>query len=297
MTWQTPKVDWTPADGVADADFNRIEGNIGELNTLGANHASATTAIHGVGASTVESAAGATAKVDTHAAAVIPHPHGRLSKSVGGTSDVTLTAAEALNNQIIFTGALTGNINVIFPVDPRFWLVRNSTTGAFTLTCKTPAGTGIVILAGEKVGIRSDGTNLVPMITGLSGNLNALNHKIIAPGIENYYETCVVANSSTAYTFNLANGNVFFITLTGDCTLTMPSLPGAGTGRAVSFTVRLVQDGTGGRTITFPSATVMWTNGVVPPFSTLANRINKVVFTGWPGAAKWEGELVGRDYV
>ncbi|MDQ7794159.1 MAG: hypothetical protein RDU89_07065 [bacterium] len=25
--WQTPKTDWTPADGVADADINRIEGN------------------------------------------------------------------------------------------------------------------------------------------------------------------------------------------------------------------------------------------------------------------------------
>lgn len=28
MAWQTPKTDWTPADGVADADLNRIEGNL-----------------------------------------------------------------------------------------------------------------------------------------------------------------------------------------------------------------------------------------------------------------------------
>lgn len=31
MAWQTPKTDWTPADGVADVDFNRIEGNIVHL--------------------------------------------------------------------------------------------------------------------------------------------------------------------------------------------------------------------------------------------------------------------------
>lgn len=31
MTFQTPKTDWTSADGVDTADLNRIEGNIGEL--------------------------------------------------------------------------------------------------------------------------------------------------------------------------------------------------------------------------------------------------------------------------
>jgi len=31
MAWQTPKTDWTSADGVTDADFNRIEGNIDHI--------------------------------------------------------------------------------------------------------------------------------------------------------------------------------------------------------------------------------------------------------------------------
>ena len=31
MAWQTPKVNWSGADGVRDSDFNRIEGNILEL--------------------------------------------------------------------------------------------------------------------------------------------------------------------------------------------------------------------------------------------------------------------------
>lgn len=33
MAWQTPKVDWTTADGVASADMNRIEGNAAALKT------------------------------------------------------------------------------------------------------------------------------------------------------------------------------------------------------------------------------------------------------------------------
>jgi len=31
MSWQNPKIDWTPQDGVRNSDFNRIEGNILEL--------------------------------------------------------------------------------------------------------------------------------------------------------------------------------------------------------------------------------------------------------------------------
>ena len=33
MAWQTPKTNWNAADGVRDADFNRIEGNILQLYT------------------------------------------------------------------------------------------------------------------------------------------------------------------------------------------------------------------------------------------------------------------------
>lgn len=130
----------------------------------------------------------------------------------------------------------------------------------------------------------------------LAGNLTGGGYKATNIGIENYYETCVVANSGTAYTFNLANGNTFFITMTGNCTFTMPSLPAEGSGKTVSFTVRLVQDATGNRTITFPSANVMWPSGVAPTFSTAAGRIDKVVFVGWPGATKWEGNLAGVNY-
>ena len=87
---------------------------------------------------------------------------GVLSKSVAGGVNVTLTAVEAGNGILILTGAITANISVIVPTSPtRSWVVRNSTTGAFTITVKTAAGTGVVITQGKAEFIYTDGTNVV----------------------------------------------------------------------------------------------------------------------------------------
>ena len=85
---------------------------------------------------------------------------GYLSKSVAGSANVTLTAAEADNTVLKFTGALTGNINVIVPTQERRWVIDNATSGAFTLTVKTSAGTGIAVTQGKKAWLYGDGTNV-----------------------------------------------------------------------------------------------------------------------------------------
>lgn len=83
-----------------------------------------------------------------------------LSKSVAGSADVTLTAAESVNGIIVLTGALTGSINVIVPNAARRWIVRNSTTGAYTVTFKTTGGTGVTVYRGANHVLFSDGTNV-----------------------------------------------------------------------------------------------------------------------------------------
>jgi hypothetical protein len=88
-------------------------------------------------------------------------PHTRLAKSVAGAVDVALTAAEAFNKIMEFTGVLTGNINVIVPTTVRQWTIFNNTTGAFTLTVKTSAGTGIAVGQVRRCILYSDGTNVV----------------------------------------------------------------------------------------------------------------------------------------
>lgn len=86
---------------------------------------------------------------------------GRLSKSVAGSSNVTLTTEEAVNRQMEFTGTLTGSINVVAPLfDGAEWTVINSTSGAFTLTVKGATGTGIAVGQGKTAILRGNGTNI-----------------------------------------------------------------------------------------------------------------------------------------
>lgn len=86
---------------------------------------------------------------------------GFLLKSVAGGTDVTLTAVEARNQIFEFTGTLTANINVIHPAIPGLLEIKNNTTGAYTLTSKTPSGTGVTVTQGKQVLAYCDGTNII----------------------------------------------------------------------------------------------------------------------------------------
>lgn len=107
------------------------------------------------------SSSGITGVTDCRAWADLPGVAGRLSLSVAGGANVTLTAAQARNDVLNFTGVLTGNINVIVPNGPQAWCVTNNTTGAFTLTVKTSAGTGIAVTQGKAAEVLADGTNVI----------------------------------------------------------------------------------------------------------------------------------------
>lgn len=90
---------------------------------------------------------------------------GRLSKSVAGSSNVTLSRSEALNAFFIFTGTLTGSIEVRWPASggaARNLRVYNSTTGAFTLTLTVAGGSGVAITQGEIRDFVIDGTTVRP---------------------------------------------------------------------------------------------------------------------------------------
>jgi len=84
-----------------------------------------------------------------------------LTKSVAGSSNVTLTAVEAASNIIILTGAITANINVILPASPaRKWIVSNQTTGNYSITTKTASGSGVVLSRFTNLIVYTDGTNI-----------------------------------------------------------------------------------------------------------------------------------------
>ena len=104
-------------------------------------------------------------------------------------------------------------------------------------------------------------------------------------GGEDLVSTINPAASSQA--LNLANGNVFDVTLNTATTL---SFSGATSGVSCTFTLFLRQDGTGGRTVTWPGS-VTWL-GATPALTTTALALNVLVFQSLDGGTNWYGALV-----
>ena len=113
------------------------------------------------------------------------------------------------------------------------------------------------------------------------------------PVLKDYGETAVTANSGTSYTIDLTEGNVFDITLTGDCTFTFANPPASGT--AGSFTLILTQDATGSRTVTWPTA-VEWLGDETPQLTATANFADIFTFLTLDAGTTWYGALSAVNY-
>jgi len=74
-------------------------------------------------------------------------------------------------------------------------------------------------------------------------------------------------NSGTSLTVNWNNGNRQKVTMTGNCTFTFTA-PSSG---VTNLLLKLVQDGTGSRTATWPAA-VKWPSGSTPTLTTTASQ-------------------------
>lgn len=86
------------------------------------------------------------------------------SINVAGTGDYTLGSGGAGElNRISYTltGVLTGNRNLVVPNTTQQYWIQNSTSGAFTLTVKTAAGTGVAVPQGFSMILACDGVNVV----------------------------------------------------------------------------------------------------------------------------------------
>lgn len=101
---------------------------------------------------------------DTTAAAssgwVPGYQYGATTISGLTNANVTLTAPQAAKEILIISGTLTGNVQIIFPRWNDNWLVQNNCTGAFSVTCKTASGTGVIVPQGITTMIYGDGTNI-----------------------------------------------------------------------------------------------------------------------------------------
>lgn len=118
-----------------------------------------------------------------------------------------------------------------------------------------------------------------------------LTNKTIEAGVftNGYTEETVSANTSTAYTIDLANGSVQILTLTGNCTLTFPANTAG-----KSFLLILKQDATGSRTITWDSD-VKWAASTAPTITATASKAD--IYSFVCDGTYWYGAVAGQNYL
>lgn len=170
-------------------------------------------------------------------------------------------------------------------------------TGVTTLTGAATVGgtlgvTGVTTLTGAatlSAALTYGGVTLSNAVTGTGNMVLATTPTIATPVLTNptvtdYVESVVaIGNSSTTQTLSLTNGTVQTVTMTGNCTFTMPT---ATAGK--SFILICTQDGTGSRTATFTG--VKFPGGTAPTLTTTATTgIDIISFvangTSWFGNA------------
>ena len=133
---------------------------------------------------------------------------GYLSKSVAGSSNVTLTSnnadptAESSNKVIEFTGELTGDITVFVPAVENNYIFFNNTSGSFSLTT-APTGhgsNGVVITQGAHTIQYCTGNKIVDLFANSFGNLSVKEKIQIGDNIS------INANGTISATTLLGNG-------------------------------------------------------------------------------------------
>jgi hypothetical protein len=112
--------------------------------------------------------------------------------------------------------------------------------------------------------------NFFIALFGLIQDLNAENFNILGSKTVTYNGEFDNGNSSTAATISFLVAQKQKITLTGNCTFTFTAPNGPG-----NFVLRLIQDGTGGRTVTWPAA-VKWVGSAAPVLTAAAAAVDIV---------------------
>lgn len=196
-----------------------------------------------------------------------------LSASVTGTGKMVLDTSPTLVTPILGVATATSVNKVTFtaPATSATLTIADGaslvTSGAYSLTLTSTATTNVTL--------PTTGT-----LATLAGSETFTNKTLTNPTVTNYVESVVaIGNSGTSKTLDLTNGTVQTVTMTGNCTFTMP------TATAGKSFVLIVSTGAGSYTGTFTS--VKWPNNAAPTLTTTASRWDILTFfadgTNWYG--------------
>lgn len=196
------------------------------------------------------------------------------------------------------TGTLTANSVVVVPTQKKTYIVENATTGAFTLTVKTSAGTGVAVPQGQRALLSCDGTNVVGIVlqaystgsmpTGggtATGTLNMADFELIRPQLKDYALTVNARGSiSGAQTLDMTLGNYVTATIAGATTFTFSNPPA--TGIAGGFVLVLTNGGSA--VVTWP-ASVKWPAATAPTLT--SSGVDVLAFITNDAGTTWRGVL------
>ena len=195
--------------------------------------------------------------------------------TVDNDGNALLAGALYYNTTVPEMRLYTGSAWVAAYVSGASYLLTSNNLSELTATAST---------ARTNLGLGTAATMTGPSgtIVGTTDTQTLTNKTLTNPTVNNYTEGVVaIGNSSTSQTLSLTNGTVQTVTLTGNCTFTMPT---ATAGK--SFILIAVQDGTGSRTATFTS--VKWPGGTAPTMTTTATT-GRDIFTFVADGTNWYG--------
>ena len=216
-----------------------------------------------------------------------------------GTTTQTVklpTTSIVAGAQYFIINASTGSVTVQSSGANTIVILAGGTAALFTAVVATPttaANWSYVYLAANAASGKSatfsnsltfagtDGTTITfPATSGTVTTTTAqsdqdMNSKDIQNIFLGGFKEYDNGNSGTAITVDWNNGAAQKLTLTGNATLTFTA-PTGGAGNIWRIRLRVIQDATGSRTVTWP--TIKWAGGSAPTLTTTASGIDIITF-------------------
>lgn len=196
-----------------------------------------------------------------------------------GPPAVVLTNTTPSGNIVIGTGGGSGQVLTSSGSNTTSW---TSNVQAILVDGSGPVlGPVVNFSSGSNMSLAiSSNTVIVNSTAGAAATSNTVTRTLGG-------QETVVTHSTTPATLqlDLGGGNWFDITLTTNVTVSFLNTPASG---GISIVLILRQDGTGGRTVTWPGS-VVWPDAVPPILSTAASAFDIITLMTDDGGATWMG--------